>query len=78
MNLEQDRPITDLKGGPSLVKLIFGDRDTLSNTRVSRGMPEGLYCTSRCTAFTCWSLGIVTLFDRTVCPYIPTKESSCV
>lgn len=48
MDMGQDRPRTDLNGGPSLVELflIFGDWDTLSNTKVSRGMPEGIipYC----------------------------------
>lgn len=44
MDVGQDRPRTDLNGGLSLVGsfLTLGDWDTLSNTRVSRGMPEGI------------------------------------
>lgn len=44
VDVGQDRPRTGLNGGHSLVEsfLIFGDWDTLLNTRVSRGMPEAI------------------------------------
>lgn len=83
MDVGQDRPRTDLNGGPSLVEsfLIFGDWDTLSILGFLEACLKGLYCTARFAGFTCLPLNLVTPFTRTdgcsgLFPYTPTKQSS--
>lgn len=83
MDVGQERPRTDLNGDTSLVDsfLIFGNWDMLSNTRVSRGMPEGTtWYSGGLAGLICMPLNNVTRFTSTngcsgLFLYKPTKQS---